>query len=65
MKRRGQVGDRSQHERFIETARALGCNEDEGAFRDVLRKVAQHKSKDRVKPPQPSPPKRAKATDNG
>lgn len=34
-----------QTKRFIETARALGCNEDEGAFRDVLRRVGQHKPK--------------------
>jgi len=41
-----------QVERFIETARELGCEDDEDAFVEKLRRVAQHK------PPQP--PKREK-----
>ena len=47
----------TQHARFIEIARALGCNEGEGAFRDTLRKVARHKPND-LKPQPDKPPKR-------
>ena len=32
-----------QHARFIETARAIGCDEDKEKFEDTLRKVAAHK----------------------
>ena len=53
----------AQHARFIIAARQLGCNEDEAAFRDVLRKVAQHKPKDAPKPGKS--PKRVKATNAG
>ncbi len=35
-----------QSRRFIETARALGCDEDEAAFRDKLRVIARQKPKD-------------------
>lgn len=34
----------SQPARFIEAARELGCNEDEAAFDDKLRRIAQAKS---------------------
>jgi hypothetical protein len=34
---------KDQHERFIETARALGCDEDKEKFESALRKVAAHK----------------------
>ncbi len=34
--------DDEQARCFVETARALGCDEDEGAFREKLRRVAQH-----------------------
>lgn len=30
----------SQHERFLETARKLGCDEDEAAFDEKLKAVA-------------------------
>jgi hypothetical protein len=33
----------SQAKQFIETARALGCDEDEAHFDTALKKVAQHK----------------------
>jgi hypothetical protein len=51
-----------QSTRFIETARALGCKEDEEAFRDALRRVARQKPRDQQRPaPKPSvrrgPPK--------
>jgi hypothetical protein len=32
-----------QHSRFIETARALGCDEDKEKFEDVLGTIAQFK----------------------
>lgn len=32
-----------QHARFLETARALGCNEDEAAFTEKLKTIASHK----------------------
>ncbi len=38
--------DTEQVARFIETARALGCNEDEAAFDEKLKVIARHKSKD-------------------
>ena len=34
-----------QHARFLETARALGCDEDEAAFDEKLNVVALHKPK--------------------
>ena len=34
-----------QTERFIETARALGCDEDEAAFKAKLAAIARHKPK--------------------
>jgi len=33
----------SQHDRFIEAARALGCDEDEAAFDEKLKRIARHK----------------------
>ena len=36
---------KSQRDRFIETARALGCDEDEGAFQTNLREIARQKLK--------------------
>lgn len=32
-----------QHKRFIETARELGCDEDEAAFDEKLKRIAQAK----------------------
>ena len=34
-----------QHARFVETARALGCNEDEAAFDEKLKVIARQKPK--------------------
>lgn len=36
---------RSQHARFIETARALGCDEDEAAFNEKLKAITRQKPK--------------------
>jgi hypothetical protein len=37
--------DPSQYDRFIETARQLGCDEDEAAFDEKLKKIARPKPK--------------------
>ena len=42
-KRLKAAPDPNQHARFIETARALGCDEDEAAFDEKLKVVARHK----------------------
>jgi hypothetical protein len=36
--------DKDQSERFIETARELGCDEDEAAFDEKLRRIATAKT---------------------
>ncbi len=35
-----------QHDRFVEAARALGCDEDEAAFDEKLKAIARQKPKD-------------------
>jgi hypothetical protein len=40
-----------QHTRFIETARQLGADEDEAAFRAKLARIAKQKPKDEPKAP--------------
>jgi len=40
-----RVKTQTQHDRFIETARALGCDEDEAAFDEKLKVIARHKPK--------------------
>lgn len=42
--------DKLQHARFVETARALGCDEDEAAFKEKLAVIARQKPKDALKP---------------
>lgn len=39
----------SQSQRFIAKARELGCDEDEAAFEDRLRKIARAKTPERPK----------------
>lgn len=34
---------RTQRDRFIETARELGCDEDEGRFNETLKRIAPKK----------------------
>ena len=34
---------KEQHKRFVETARALGCDEDKERFEAALAKIAAHK----------------------
>lgn len=38
-----QAKAKSQHERFMETARSLGCDEDEGAFDEKLKAIARQR----------------------
>ena len=40
----------AQLERFQETARQLGCDEDEAAFDEKLKMIGRQKHKDGVKP---------------
>jgi hypothetical protein len=42
--------DKTQEERFIEAARALGCDEDEAAFKAKLAVIGRQKPKDQPKP---------------
>lgn len=52
------TGDGAQHARFLETARALGCDEDEAAFDEKLKVIANHKSKStKETPPTASSPR--------
>jgi hypothetical protein len=44
------VPPKTQRERFLETARTLGVDEDESRFRDKLRVIARQKPKDEPKP---------------
>ena len=39
-----------QSRRFAETARSLGCDEDEAAFDEKLKVIARQKPKDELKP---------------
>jgi hypothetical protein len=48
-----------QPDRFVEAARALGCDEDEAKFNAALGKVARHKPP--PDPPKASAPKKDKA----
>lgn len=50
------TGARTQAERFAETARALGADEDEATFRAKLAVIARQKPKDDA-PPAPEPAK--------
>lgn len=46
MDRKSKLDDdtSSQHTRFLETARALGCDEDEAAFDEKLKVIARQKT---------------------
>lgn len=43
----------TQRSQFIETARAIGANEDEAAFKAKLAVIARQKPKDEANPPEP------------
>lgn len=47
--------ERTQHERFKETARALGCDEDEAAFNEKLKGIVRQKPKRDDAPPSGKP----------
>jgi hypothetical protein len=42
--------EKDQRQRFIETARELGCDEDEAAFEEKLKRIATAKPKSLPKP---------------
>jgi hypothetical protein len=55
-----KISDASeQHARFLETARALGCDEDEAAFTEKLKVIASHKPA--PKPAVNKPPKKPRS----
>ena len=39
---------KSQRDRFIEKARELGCDEDEGQFNETLKRIAPKEPKERA-----------------
>ncbi len=51
-----QKDDLEQFNRFVESARELGCDENPAHFDEILKKVARHKSPPSV-PPAPKKPK--------
>lgn len=61
---KNQVADRSskiaQSERFIETARTIGCDEDEAAFKERLKKLVAAPPSSAKKPNKPKPHKASK-----
>lgn len=54
--RKTDSNDKSQGTRFLETARALGTDEDEAAFKAKLAVIARQKPKDDAAP---TPPEKA------
>lgn len=56
--RKGRLSPAEQQRAFAETARALGCDEDEAAFRDKLRVIARQKPKDEPRQGKAPPKKR-------
>ena len=48
MPKKAPDNSKSQRDRFIETARELGCDEDEAAFREKLGKLAKAKPASKV-----------------
>jgi hypothetical protein len=47
-----KISKADQHRRFIETARELGCDEDEAAFDEKLKRIATGKAKTKTSPAQ-------------
>jgi hypothetical protein len=52
--------EKSPRERFEETARELGCDEDEQSFMEKLAAIARYKPKANVSPT-PKPPSKARS----
>ena len=44
---------KTQYDRFIETARTLGCDEDEAVFDERLKAIVRQKPKNERQPPAP------------
>ncbi|MBI4723536.1 MAG: hypothetical protein HY765_00450, partial [Rhodomicrobium sp.] len=40
-KKKTELGEKSQHEKFVEAARELECDDDEAAFRAKLKKLTE------------------------
>lgn len=52
--RKPNADEKPQHDRFVETARKLGCDESEEAFDEKLKVIARAKpSEPRAKPVKP------------
>ncbi len=47
-----KMRDDKQRQKFIETARSLGCDDDEATFKAKLAVIARQKPKDRQPPPE-------------
>jgi hypothetical protein len=45
----GSAAPETQHDRFVEAARALGCDEDEAAFDEKLKAITRSKPKSEAK----------------
>ena len=56
MSKKPKMAPAEQHERFVEAARQLGCDEDEDAFNRVLRKVASAPPPKSIKKRKPKKP---------
>ena len=50
MKTKKAKTENSQHEKFIDKARKLGCDEDEAAFEDRLRRIVPKPKKEEKAP---------------
>ncbi len=59
---KNQVNQKAQHERFLETARALGCDEDKAHFDAALEKIATHKPEKVAEKSAPAKTKRGKGS---
>jgi hypothetical protein len=58
---KNKKGTSNQSQRFIEAARAIGCDEDPAHFDEILKKVARHKPP----PDAPHEPKKPKTKEPG
>jgi hypothetical protein len=52
-----QESQADQSKRFIETARELGCDEDEAAFDEKLKRIARARPKPLASTPKQKPPR--------
>ena len=45
MTKKTDIEKQTQHKRFVEKARELGCDNDESRFNDRLKKIVRHEPK--------------------